>query len=125
MSKIGTTRLIKAISLIENKLGLREDAGDIITAIQFEDGSGDRFNYQVNSGKWQFIDLKLPEYTHITIAALSPIVTEEVLTGINQRIREGNRLNAIQFLRSKCNEQNKQISLKEAKWYVDDLVNKM
>lgn len=29
----------------------------LITAIQFEDGSHKKFNYQLNGGKWQFIDL--------------------------------------------------------------------
>lgn len=28
-----------------------------VTAIQFEDGSGHKFNYQIDCGKWEFIDL--------------------------------------------------------------------
>jgi hypothetical protein len=28
-----------------------------VTAIQFEDGSGNKFNYQLDGGDWQFIDL--------------------------------------------------------------------
>lgn len=31
--------------------------GSEVTAIQFEDGSGYKFNFQLNSGKWQFADL--------------------------------------------------------------------
>lgn len=31
--------------------------GHKVTGIQFEDGSGYKFNYQVNGGKWQFINL--------------------------------------------------------------------
>lgn len=46
-----TTQLIKALRLIA-KLEKKE-----VTAIQFEDGSGYKFNFQVNCGKWQFIDL--------------------------------------------------------------------
>lgn len=28
-----------------------------ITGIDFEDGSGYKFNYRVNNGKWTFVDL--------------------------------------------------------------------
>lgn len=30
---------------------------DNVTGIQFEDGSGHKFNYHTSEGKWQFIDL--------------------------------------------------------------------
>lgn len=30
---------------------------DLVTGIQFEDGSGHKFNYHTSDGKWQFIDL--------------------------------------------------------------------
>lgn len=47
--KTTTLRLIEAARWIS-----RYENGEI-TAIQFEDGSGDKFNYQVNGGSWKFI----------------------------------------------------------------------
>lgn len=49
-----TNNLIAAIVVIE---GIMEET---ITAIQFEDGSGNKFNYQYygqHSNDWNFIDL--------------------------------------------------------------------
>lgn len=36
---------------------LKRITGKEITAIQFEDGSGKKFNYQSGGGKWEFKDL--------------------------------------------------------------------
>jgi hypothetical protein len=47
-----TENLLKAITILQEM-----NAGKEVTAIQYEDGSGRRFNYQINSGKWQYIDL--------------------------------------------------------------------
>lgn len=47
-----TANLIIALSLIASATGQQ------VTAIEFEDGSGCKFNYQLNShNKWLFIDL--------------------------------------------------------------------
>lgn len=43
--------LMKAIASI------KDTAGGVVTAIQFEDGSGYKFNYQLDGGQWQFINL--------------------------------------------------------------------
>jgi hypothetical protein len=51
MNKMTTTTLVQA-ALIISKIVAAE-----ITAIQFEDGSGYKFNYQANNGNWAFIDL--------------------------------------------------------------------
>lgn len=51
MNNMTSANLILAITL----LGTR---GIPVTCIEFEDGSGKRFNYKtVNSNTWQFIDL--------------------------------------------------------------------
>ena len=56
-----TNRMLIAITAL-GKLFSRMNV-DEITAIQFEDGSGKKFNYQVNGGKWKFIDMTgFPEY---------------------------------------------------------------
>lgn len=47
-----TENLLKAIAILQEM-----NAGKEVTAIQYEDGSGRRFNYQINSGKWQYVDL--------------------------------------------------------------------
>ena len=45
-------------NLLKAKVILQEmNEGKEVTAIQYEDGSGRRFNYQINSGKWEYIDL--------------------------------------------------------------------
>lgn len=50
--KITTARLLEAAILISQMKGKE------VTAIQFEDGSGNKFNYQLDSsGIWEFIDL--------------------------------------------------------------------
>lgn len=48
--------LIEAIMSIQN---LRQQSFETeqVTAIQFEDGSGLKFNYQIDHGPWEFIDL--------------------------------------------------------------------
>ena len=45
--------IIEAIVNIGNVLQLEEDQS--VTAIQQEDGSGLKWNYQVNGGEWKFI----------------------------------------------------------------------
>lgn len=45
-----TLRLIEAIQAIQ-----RVYPDKRITAIQFEDGSGNSFNYQVDNGLWRYI----------------------------------------------------------------------
>ena len=45
--------LTEAIKILETKFF----KGQTVTAIQFEDGSGYKFNVQINGGKWQFINL--------------------------------------------------------------------
>ena len=47
--------LIQAITKIEANL----IKGAKITAIQFEDGSGYKFNIQVDGGKWEFVNMQL------------------------------------------------------------------
>ncbi len=44
---------------------LRDELGEEITGIQFEDGSGHKFNYHTISGKWVFRDLGKHFVTHI------------------------------------------------------------
>jgi hypothetical protein len=47
-----------ALRLIEVLAYLAQNHAGNITAIQFEDGSGNKFNYQINgNATWQFIDL--------------------------------------------------------------------
>jgi hypothetical protein len=46
-------QLIKAIQTLQE-----HKQGHQITAIQFEDGSGLKVNYQLDGGKWQYIDLR-------------------------------------------------------------------
>lgn len=48
-----TLKLIEAMLIIKKMYS--EDSE--VTAIQFEDGSGTRFNYQINNQKWEYIDL--------------------------------------------------------------------
>ncbi len=51
MNRITTLRLIEAIQAIQRALPQA-----IITAIQFEDGSGNSFNYQIaGESKWRYI----------------------------------------------------------------------
>lgn len=47
--------IVEAICNLSTKLNLAEH--EKITAIQCEDGSKLKFNYQINSGEWQFMDL--------------------------------------------------------------------
>lgn len=46
--------LIEAVVIIANQL---KKSIEDITAIQFEDGSGKCFNYQINGSEWKFIRL--------------------------------------------------------------------
>lgn len=49
-----TSKLLEAAVLIAQLKGKE------VTAIQYEDGSFKKFNYQLdNSGKWEFIDLSI------------------------------------------------------------------
>jgi hypothetical protein len=48
-----TYTLIQAIGKIEANL----ITGSKVTAIQFEDGSGYKFNVQIDGGKWEFINI--------------------------------------------------------------------
>jgi len=57
MPNTTTTQLLAALQVLQSIHPTA--AGEEITAIQFEDGSGYKFNYQVNCGPWQFIDLTL------------------------------------------------------------------
>ena len=44
------------IQLLKAAIIIAQLTGKEVTAIQFEDGSGRKFNYQLNGGEWQFID---------------------------------------------------------------------
>lgn len=48
---MNTKRLIMAAIIISDLMGKE------VTAIQFEDGSANKFNYQLNCSEWKFIDL--------------------------------------------------------------------
>lgn len=48
-----TYTLRQAMAKIEANL----NRGCIITGIQFEDGSGYKFNVQIDGGKWEFVNL--------------------------------------------------------------------
>lgn len=50
-----TANLIAGINFINDNLCAKMES---ITGIQFEDGSGHKFNYQLNGGNWQFVDTK-------------------------------------------------------------------
>ena len=52
-NKCTTTKLIEAILLLNSLYG---NLGEV-TAIQFEDGSGNNFNYQMNGSEWKFINI--------------------------------------------------------------------
>jgi hypothetical protein len=57
--------LIQAITILQRIEEMEYEDSTIapsITAIQFEDGSGTRFNYQVNGGEWKFKDLSRVMY---------------------------------------------------------------
>lgn len=56
-------RLTNAVTFIQKGLDTKMQ-DDQVTAIQFEDGSGNKFNYQVNGGHWQFVDLTLADACH-------------------------------------------------------------
>ena len=45
-------KLIAAINILSHLF-----PGQTVTAIQFEDGSHKKFNFTIDGGKWQFIDL--------------------------------------------------------------------
>lgn len=50
-----TMQLITALAIIQIK-----HPSSVITAIMFEDGSGTKFNYQLNSGtEWMFIHIDI------------------------------------------------------------------
>jgi hypothetical protein len=51
--KCTTNQLIIALCLLDSVW----PADKRITAIQFEDGSGFKFNIQVNGGEWEFLDM--------------------------------------------------------------------
>lgn len=54
---MNSLRLISAITYITVHI-LNKDLNSFVSAIQFEDGSGYKFNYQTNgSSHWKFIDL--------------------------------------------------------------------
>lgn len=53
--------LIEAIVTISHSLV--ED--ETITGIEFEDGSGFKFNYHINGGRWKFIDLTNVEKNYL------------------------------------------------------------
>lgn len=49
---------MKGLSLIEAICTIgKQKPSNKVTAIQYEDGSGFKFNYQLDYGPWQFIDL--------------------------------------------------------------------
>lgn len=50
---------MKGLSLIEAMCNITTEKQ--ITAIQYADGSGFKFNYQLDHGEWQFIDLSEKE----------------------------------------------------------------
>jgi len=52
-----TKDLLHALEILGNIFPTM--AGENVTGIQFEDGSGKKFNFQINGGNWQFIDLSL------------------------------------------------------------------
>lgn len=54
--KTTTERLLQALAILGKIFPTQ--AGEDVTAIQFEDGSGTKFNYQINSGKWLYVDLE-------------------------------------------------------------------
>lgn len=37
---------------------IQKRTGRVVTGIQFEDGSGFHFNFQLGGGSWQFISLR-------------------------------------------------------------------
>lgn len=62
--------------------------GSQVTAVQFEDGSGYKFNYQLNHGEWKFIDFAttpLLAYWH----AVNQHTRDNILAVVD-RIKETN-----------------------------------
>jgi hypothetical protein len=59
LKEIETEKYAKKYTLIQaiEKISAKLLHGKTITAIQFEDGSGRRFNVRINDGPWQFYEL--------------------------------------------------------------------
>lgn len=53
--KMTSLKLAQAIDIL-NWFEIKKQSGLEVTGIEFEDGSGYKFNYHLDCGKWQFID---------------------------------------------------------------------
>jgi hypothetical protein len=52
MANMNTELLVQAARVLANLF-----PGKDVTGIEFEDGSGHKFNYHLSGGKWQYVDL--------------------------------------------------------------------